>query len=145
MQLKKAHFLYFFLSGLFLFVDQLTKYFFVHHPKFSWYIFKPWLGLEYFENPGIAFSLQVPSAVIIVLTPFVLLGILLFFFKNSPSPKKSLALALLLSGAVSNFIDRIFFEFTVDYIRVFTSILNIADILIVVGVCLLAFDEIRKK
>lgn len=145
MQIKKAHFLYFFISGLFLLLDQIIKYFFVHHPQFSWYLIKPWLGLEYFENPGIAFGLQVPNFLILLLTPFVLLIILLFFFKNSPSSKKSWALALLLAGAISNFTDRIFFDFTVDYIRIFTSILNIADILIVVGVLLLALDEIREK
>jgi lipoprotein signal peptidase len=43
----------------------------------------------------------------------------------------------IIAGAVSNVIDRFIYGFTIDYIRIFTSILNCADILIIIGALLL--------
>ena len=142
---KKLHLLSFTLGGFFLVFDQMVKYFFVHHQNFSWYLVKPWLGLEYFENTGVAFGIPVPGWLVLIYTPFVLLIVLLFLFKKQTTVLKNIGLCLILWGAVSNFIDRIFFEFTIDYIRVITSILNIADIMIVVGALLLVFEEMRQK
>lgn len=145
MKYKKVHFLAFLSSGLFLFLDQTIKYFYFHHQTFSWYIVKPWIGLEYFENPGVAFGIPIPNGVTLFYTPLVLLAILLFIFKKNVSPKVFFALALLFCGALSNFIDRIFFTFTLDYIRVITSVLNIADIMIVVGALLLVLDGLKQN
>ena len=44
-----------------------------------------------------------------------------------------LSLILIISGALSNFIDRILFGATIDYIRIFTGVINLADVMIVVG------------
>ncbi len=140
---KKIHLISLLIGGFFLLLDQILKYFFFHS-HFSWYIFKPWIGLEYFENTGIAFSIPLPSSVVILFTPFLLMGILFLFFQKNTSQKKSLALALIFSGAISNFIDRIFFNFTIDYLRLFTSIFNIADVLIVVGAGILLLETRRK-
>lgn len=144
MQQKKLHLLTFGIGGVFLFLDQTIKYFFSHHQDFSFYLVKPWLGLEYFENPGVAFGIPVPGWMVLVYTPFVLLVILLFLGKQH-SFKKTFALYLILFGAISNFIDRIFLNFTVDYIRIITSILNIADIMIVAGALILVWAEMKKK
>lgn len=142
---KRIHLLSFALGGFFLFVDQIIKYYFFHHHTFSAYIIKPWLGLEYFENHGIAFGLPVPGWLVIVYTPFVILLLLLFIGKKQTSWQKNIALCLILAGAISNFIDRIFFEFTIDYIRVVTSILNIADVMIVVGALMLVREGMKEK
>ncbi len=140
---KKIHLIPFVIGGFFLFLDQLIKQFFLQS-HFSWYIIQPWIGLEYFENTGIAFSIPLPGSLIILFTPFLLLGILFLFFQKNNSFQKLLALALIFSGAISNFIDRIFFDFTIDYLRLFTSIFNIADVLIVVGAIILLL-EMRKR
>lgn len=145
MSQKKLHLLTFGIGGVFLFVDQSIKYFFLHHQNFSLYILEPWLGLEYFENPGIAFGIPVPGWLVLVYTPFVLLLILLFLAKRQTSWQKNIALCCILFGAISNFIDRIFFDFTIDYIRIFTSIFNIADVMIVLGAVLLLWGELKNK
>jgi lipoprotein signal peptidase len=142
---KRIHSFSFILSGFFLLSDQLVKNYFTHHQDFSAYFIEPWLGLEYFQNPGVAFGIPIPNAVTLVYTPLVLLGLLLFLFKGHPSFKKILGLWLITFGALSNFIDRISVEFTIDYIRVITSIFNIADIMIVAGAFLVLFEELKKK
>jgi len=143
--IKKIHLFEIFIGGFFLFLDQFVKHFFLTHQTFSFYIFKPWLGLEYFENPGIAFGIPLPNVIVLVFTPLVILLILLLLFKPDLPMKRALALCLILGGAVSNFTDRIFFDFTVDYIRVLTSILNIADIMIVLGAFLIIQEELSQQ
>jgi len=45
-----------------------------------------------------------------------------------------LGLTLTIFGAISNLLDRIFYQNTVDYLQVYISVFNIADILIVTGI-----------
>lgn len=52
-----------------------------------------------------------------------------------------LGASLLIAGALSNLIDRTVYGFTIDYIRMFTSIFNLADLSIVVGAILLLKNE----
>ena len=142
---KRIHSSLFFLSGFFLLSDQLVKNYFINHQDFTAYFIEPWLGLEYFQNPGVAFGIPIPNGVTLFYTPLVLLVLLLFLFKKNSSLKKVLGLSLITCGALSNFIDRISVGFTIDYIRVVTSILNIADIMIVTGALLVLLEEIQKK
>ena len=43
-----------------------------------------------------------------------------------------------------HFIDRILFSATIDYLRIFTGVINIADILIVLGAFGLFFSSWRQ-
>lgn len=140
-------FLAFALGGCFLFVDQVLKYVAFHHPEYTKYIIDPWLGWEYFENPGIAFSLPFPNALLLILTPIIVLGLAMLFVKTSKEAKLSfqLGVALVIGGAISNFADRVLHAFTIDYLRILTSIINIADIMIVAGAILLATSFPHKN
>jgi len=109
------------------------------HPSMTAYLIKPWLGWEYFANPGIAFSVPFPNAALIIGTPLILIGLLVYMGKKTrPTLYQILGTSLIFFGAVSNLIDRILFGITIDYFRVLTAVLNIADIMIVVGtLCIL--------
>ena len=121
------------LSGVFLFLlDQSLKYAARTNPAQAFYIIKPWLGWEHFENPGIAFSLPLPNALLIILTPVILL-LLIAFLTRQKHAVPAFGLILILAGALSNFLDRFLFGATIDYIRVATGVFNVADVLIVVG------------
>lgn len=109
------------------FLDQSLKYLARVHPDFSFYLWKPWFGWEYFTNTGIAFSLPFPRIVVLLATP-ALLATLLIFSRKQP------AAILIVFGALGNFIDRIFFGHTIDYIRIATSVFNFADFLIIAGI-----------
>lgn len=139
----KAHLIAVYSVGvLFLFLDQILKWLANNHPNFFYYIFSPWLGWEFYKNKGIAFGIPVPQSLIIFLTPILL--IFLIYFSSTKRGqlklKHHIGMSLLASGAISNFIDRVLFEYTIDYLRIFTSVINLADILIVIGI-LVTFGE----
>ncbi len=129
------------ISGLFLLLDQTFKYIARTNPEQTHYIINPWLGWEYFENQGIAFSLPFPNPLLLLITPLIL-----FFLIHTLLQKQILTLpgiygiTLILSGAISNFTDRILFGITIDYLRVATSVLNLADVMIVAGTLLVIFS-----
>lgn len=126
--------------GVFLF-DQALKLFAVTNPTLTRYLFKPWFGWEYFPNPGIAFGLPIPNTLVVTATP-VLIFLISLWWLRQPGPKNWLAASLVWAGALSNFWDRFRLEVTVDYVRIFYSVINLADIAIVLGlVWLLYFNQ----
>lgn len=139
--MKQNHLkLYFILSGFLFILDQILKYLAFHHQTFHFYILRPWLGWEYFANPGIAFGLPVPQAIILILTPVILLALGFWWSKNQHKTNNFyLGVCLIFAGAISNLIDRMVFSITIDYFRILTSVMNLADITIVVGAILLLY------
>jgi len=147
--------IYIFVSGFFLLLDQVLKYFARVNSEFSFYIWKKYLGWEYFENSGVAFSLPFPNWLIIIITPIILLGLLYFLTKKKrPFGVSSgrvqsifyLGIFLIFAGAISNFVDRVLFCVTIDYLRVLTGVINLADVMIVVGAGIVLIDSyLRQK
>lgn len=133
-------------SGFFLFFDQLLKYIVRHNPQDNYYLLKPWIGWEYFENPGIAFGIPVPQFLIVILTPIIIVLLIAWWVqKKDTNLLFYLGTTLIIAGAISNLIDRMLFSFTIDYIRILTSVLNVADVMIVVGAGLLILGEMKRK
>ncbi|KKW42128.1 MAG: hypothetical protein UY92_C0010G0044, partial [Candidatus Magasanikbacteria bacterium GW2011_GWA2_56_11] len=49
------------LGGFFLVaLDQFLKYAVRTHPENAFYLWRPWIGWEYFSNPGVAFGIKIP-------------------------------------------------------------------------------------
>ncbi|MFZ2189319.1 MAG: signal peptidase II [Candidatus Magasanikiibacteriota bacterium] len=142
--------IYIVIGGFFLLLDQLLKYLARTNSDFSFYLWKNWLGWEYFPNPGIAFSLPVPNWLVVIFTPIILLGLFIWIRRTHNTYHishitRQLSLFFIIAGAVSNYIDRVLFGVTIDYIRILTGVINLADVMIVVGVGLLLLDERLKK
>ncbi|MBI5729177.1 MAG: signal peptidase II [Candidatus Magasanikbacteria bacterium] len=126
-------------GGIFLFgVDQWLKW----QARHAWSdpaLVNRFFGWSPFNNPGVAFSLPVPGrlAVIITIPIICIVGYLLmrglFFPSSAAQTRRLYALALILTGAISNLADRIVYYATVDYWRIFTGVINLADVLIVLG------------
>ncbi len=143
------------MSGFFLLLDQILKYIARGNTEFSFYVWKKYLGWEYFENSGIAFSLPFPNWLIIILTPIILLGLFYFVTKKKRpfgtssgrvQPIFYFGIFLIFAGAISNFIDRVLFGITIDYLRILTSVINLADVMIVVGAGIVLLDNyLRQK
>lgn len=135
----------FFTGGFFLILDQIFKLIAISIPKEKFYLWKPYLGWEITTNKGIAFGLPFPSFLILIITPIILIFLIYYLIKN---PKKNnflfLGIFLIIFGATSNFIDRLLFSATIDYWRLFTSIINLADVMITIGAGLLIFSETKK-
>ena len=143
---KQTRLILFIFVGFFLLLsDQLLKYLARTSADFTYYIWQPWLGWEYLANPGVAFGIPVPNFIILLVTPLIIFWLAhMLATKKQISNKFFLGTLLILTGAISNFIDRVIFDFTIDYFRVITSVINIADISIVIGALLLITPKKSK-
>ncbi|MFA5577665.1 MAG: signal peptidase II [Tissierellaceae bacterium] len=146
----------FILSVIIIVLDQLTKNWAVNTLKgIKPYIIIPdFFRLVYVENFGAAFGiLQNKKWIFIVITFTVIVAILLFLMKNYYNMNRlmRISIAMLLGGAIGNFIDRIRHGYVVDFFsfRLFNiyeyPVFNVADIFIVVGtiaiMALVLFDS----
>lgn len=130
------------ISVFFLFTDQLLKYLARTHQTFSYYLGTKWLGWEYFANTGVAFSIPLPSLITTLITPVIIVILFIAWYRNRN--KQGLfhfGIALIIFGAISNFTDRLFFGATIDYLRILTGVINLADIMIVSGGLLLIINS----
>lgn len=129
--------------GVFV-IDQGAKAIALTNQQARYYLIKPWLGWEYFPNPGIAFGLPIPNLVVIAVTP-VIIFIIGWWWLREPNKKNWAAAALVLAGALSNFLDRYHLGVTVDYFRILYSVINLADIAIIVGILWILFKHSTSR
>lgn len=117
-------------------------------------IIKNFFAFEYLENRGAAFGiLQNKLWLLVVITILVASGMIFYLIKFKPSSKLlRISIAMIVSGAIGNLIDRVYYNFVVDFILVhykeayYFPTFNVADILVSVGtffliICILK-DEI---
>ncbi len=134
------------LSGVFgIVLDQLLKYTARTNPEDTYYVIERILGWEYFENTGIAFGIPIPHIIVIPLTIAIIIAGIYYIKKSKTDSLRLFASSLIIAGALSNLIDRIIFGFTVDYIRIITSIINLADVMVLGGVVLLFLNGNRNE
>lgn len=142
---------YFFAGGFFLFLDQLLKFAFRKDVFSDIYFWNKFLGFEYYKNYGIAFSLPVTSFVSISLSILAFLFFLYFIFLERDKKIRKFfwnnldVFIIIFFGALSNFFDRVLFSFVIDYIRVYTSVFNIGDIMVVLGAMVLFYRVWRNR
>ncbi len=119
----------FFLFVIFVFVDQISKYF-LHNS---------------ICNPNIAWSIPISPAVFYFVWSSIVAVLIYIFFKTKNHAQK-IFLILILTGAASNIIDRIRLGCVIDYIdiRIF-PIFNLADVYIILGAILIVLYIARKN
>lgn len=129
-------------------LDQMTKYLAIVNLKGNpaVVLIEGVLELQYVENRGIAFSLFQDRKILILITGFCVLAVILYFLLKIPEEKKfrivHILMAVLIAGAVGNIIDRIRFDFVVDFISfvlINYPVFNVADCFIVVSAIILFF------
>ncbi len=104
------------------------------------------LSLERTSNSGIAFGLagHVPSLVLILVAAAIVV-ILLLLGTQMKWRGSSIAIGLILGGALGNLLDRIFRGSVVDFIDLpHWPTFNLADVAITVGVVLLILGSLRS-
>ena len=130
-------------------LDQLVKYLVSHNIPLGGHVpFLPHLvELTYFQNTGAAFSMLEEHTWLLTLLSGVVSVVLVICLGKRVLPHWSgmLALALLLGGAVGNFIDRLLFGFVTDMFAttfVNFAVFNVADVGVVLGGVLLCLHLI---
>lgn len=135
-------------TAILVLIDQMSKYLVVEFLKDQppIVVIEDVLNFFYVENRGAAFGImQDMRLFFIVITMIIVLAIIFILFKNykNNSLLFNISLALILGGAIGNFIDRFRLHYVVDFIsfRIFGydfAVFNLADVFIVIGTILLA-------
>ncbi|WP_430884722.1 signal peptidase II [Fusibacter sp. JL216-2] len=139
--------IYWILIVAMILIDRLVKYWAVTSlkPIGSIPLIQDVFHLTFAKNTGAAFSiLRGKQIFLVVLTSLVIVGLTFLMaknIKNGGNKMMTLSLALIIGGAIGNFIDRVRLDYVIDYLN-FTlinfPIFNAADVFIVVGTGLLA-------
>lgn len=149
MKIKKQHLILSMIALCsLLLADQYTKWLAISHLKGQkpFVIISRVLEFSYLENTGAAFSSFAGKQTLLICLTTVVTLLLLWKYLTLPDGKRfvpmRLCMLLILSGAVGNLIDRVSWNYVVDFIY-FVPIdfpkFNVADIYITVGVAVLAF------
>src|SRR6476659_5488138 len=106
-------------------LDQVTKYLVLQkfHLSESTSVIEGFFNLTYIRNTGAAFGLlaqahpsfRIPFFIIVPIVALVAIG---YIFKKVPKGdwKLTIALSLVIGGAIGNLIDRIYLGFVVDFL-----------------------------
>ena len=130
-------------------LDQLTKFLITKNlfQNQSIPIIKGIFHITLVHNRGAAFGILKNQIPLFIITS--LFAIILIYFnlkKNKQSKSHSIALSLILAGALGNLIDRLFFGYVIDFLdfRIW-PVFNMADSAITIGAILLGWSILFKK
>lgn len=141
------------LAALVIILDQLSKWLVLENIHFGEIIYvAPFWNWVLTFNPGAAFSFLADQPGwqrwFFSILAFAVSGWIAFELRKHPEQKLlSLALALVMGGALGNVIDRVRFGAVVDFIQwhaagFYWPAFNIADSAITVGAILLVFEQL---
>ena len=141
--------MFWFVVGIGLLLDQLSKYWIMGHFVYgqSVPVIPNVFHLTYILNTGAAFSMLSGRTWLLISISIVALLGLFWYYRQTPKTQKikRFALACITSGAVGNLIDRVYFGAVRDFFdfRIW-PIFNIADCFVVVGVTLLIICLVQE-
>lgn len=134
------------LAIILLAFDQFTKYLAIVKLKDNpaYVLIDGVLELQYLENRGASFGILQNQKVLLVCVGVVFMAVILYFLLKIPQQKKFNSVHILLSciiaGGIGNMVDRIRFDYVVDFISfvlIDYPIFNIADCYIVCSTIIL--------
>ncbi len=145
--------------GLVILLDQASKFWIQLTPSLhtSVELIPNFLYLNYIKNTGAAWSILSNQNTLLIIIAIIETIILIYFLLKVRKDKKqilyTIALSLMIGGAIGNLIDRFIFGFVRDYIDTYPfgynfPVFNIADSALTIGVILLLiqmFIEERKE
>jgi signal peptidase II len=127
-------------------LDQVTKYLAIVYLKSDGPIpiIKNVFELSYVENRGAAFGIMQNKGLFFVITTFIILAFILYYYRKIPKGQKynllRWTLLVIVAGAIGNLIDRLYLGYVVDffYFKLINfPVFNVADIYVTVGAILL--------
>jgi signal peptidase II len=103
-------------------------------------------GLEHVENSGVAFGIDFPPLVRLILIGIAIVFVIVLAYQSRKKVMNSVSFGLIIGGALANIVDRLDDGFVTDFIQVgWWPVFNVADSCITVGVVLLLVFEAFKK
>ncbi len=158
MKKKKTVFLFSVIAVLVL-LDQITKFLIVHNMAYgqSIDVISGFFNITYVKNPGAAFgifarledSIRIPFFVLMPVIALIIIGYV-YYKSKAKNVLQQVGLALVMSGAIGNLIDRFRYGYVVDFLdfhwkhQAHFPAFNVADSAITIGVAVL-FAEMFKN
>lgn len=139
----------FMLFVILVIADQLTKHLAVVRLKnqAAYNLINGILEFNYLENRGAAFGVLQNQKYFFVFVALIFIGVIVFVLIKVPMQKKYYSLNILLvmiaAGAVGNMIDRVRYDYVVDFIYLVCiqfPIFNVADIYVTTATVILVFQ-----
>ena len=142
-----------------VFLDQATKLYIDSNMELhqSIQVIKNFFQITYIRNSGAAFGIlsgfkSLWLTLFFMLISVVAVGIIMFFYHKTPENQRLIlvSFALIMSGAIGNFIDRVFYGEVIDFLyfhwyQHYWPAFNVADSCITIGVSLLLWDMVFPK
>lgn len=134
-------------------LDRFLKNFFIQNPQHSGDFIVGIVSWRFVQNYGISFgwfsNRQVIFQYLFILVAAMLIIGILNFLILAYRKRENISiffLTLILAGAISNFIDRVWYGYVVDYLDIsFFTVLNLSDIMITVGIVAFFVNEIYHQ
>ena len=123
--------------AILIFLDQMTKHFAVVCLKDQTPVklIEGVFELNYLENRGAAFGMLQNQKFFFIFIAVVILAVIIYVLYKTPNQKKytklHIALVLIAAGAIGNMIDRLRYDYVVDFLYfslINFPIFNVADI-----------------
>lgn len=139
----------FMLFVILVITDQLTKHLAVVRLKnqAAYNLINGILEFNYLENRGAVFGVLQNQKYFFVFVALIFIGVIVFVLIKVPTQKKYYSLNILLvmiaAGAVGNMIDRVRYDYVVDFIYLVCiqfPIFNVADIYVTTATVILVFQ-----
>ena len=109
------------------------------------------LDLTHIHNFGISFGLfsGLISPWLVIIIGLLVVGFIFYLMKSASDMFEEWSLLIIISGALSNIIDRIFNGYVIDFIYFhykyfFWPAFNFADIYITIGIIMIVINILRK-
>ncbi len=104
------------------------------------------LTLKLSKNPGIAFSISIPSPWEEILIITALTTVCIVAIRSKPRALSSLAFGMIIGGAIANLLDRLADGLVTDYVSVVHfPVFNAADTCITIGAVLLLVEAWTER
>ncbi len=152
--MKKRHYIILISALLLVILDQLTKQYIVHTMELGEKItvIENFFLINSHRNTGGAWGILTGQMMVFYLITLIAFVLFYYLVKEVDFKDKkiySIAVILLISGAIGNFIDRLLFQEVVDFLDFYIfgydfPIFNVADICLVVGMFLFAYDILME-
>lgn len=113
-------------------IDLLTKFWFFGYEA---PIIGDFIRFERHENYGLSFNIPVPVLVPLFVALLALVAVSIYVYREGErlNVLMIVALALFVGGTIGNAYDRMAFGYVRDWIAIYRSIFNLADVFILVG------------
>ena len=109
------------------------------------------LDLTHIHNFGVSFGLfsGLISPWLLIILGLLVVGFIFYLMKSASDTLEEWSLLIIISGALSNIIDRIFNGYVIDFIYFhykdfFWPAFNFADIYITIGIIMIVINILRK-